>query len=821
MYLGAATGVGTTFAMLAEGRRRADRGADGVVGAVDTHGRGQTTAMLERFELVGDAAHGLDADAVLARHPRVVLIDDLAGTGGPDQVRGTRWRDVDRIAAAGIDVVATLWVGHIESVRDLVERITGRAVLDPVPDTFLSRIDQVQLVDITPEALRRRLAHGDIYAPEEIDGETLDLFRPGTLTGLRQLSLLWVANRLDAPLLSYMDAHGIAEQWETRERVVVAVTGAPGNEGAIRRAARLARLGNGELIGVHVTPTVGVLDAADAEFAAQRELLVRLGGRYHEVVGNDIARALIEFTAAERATQLVIGASNRARIDTLRRGSVVNTITRELRGADLHVIAAPHAIADDPLPRSYGRSVSQRRERTGALLGVIGLPGVVVFGIAGQAEVSSASPLFGLLAIVALAAAVGGVRVGVAVAMAATFLANWYFTAPRHTLRVARGDDVVTLIVFVAVAALIATLVGALGHQTSQADRSRAEAEALARSTGTLIGERDPLSGLLAQIRTTFKLDAVAILEADDDAWRVEASAGEPTPQVPADGEAIGLGTTAQLVLVGPPLGVDDLRLFRALADQLGAALAARGLHERAAKAELYSAASNLRAAMLQSVSHDLRTPLASIKASVTSLLEGDVEFSDDDRIDLLQTIDEESDRLDRVVGNLLDMSRLQANALSPMSEIVDIEDAIGAALGAINAPTGGVRIELPRDLPAVTADPGLLERVLSNLLSNALAWSPLHDPVRVDARSSDGHVIVRIADRGPGIPVAKRATVFEPFQRLGDRSREAGVGLGLAVAKGFVEAMGGRLELDDTPGGGLSVFVSLPAIVSSPIVAT
>jgi two-component system sensor histidine kinase KdpD len=811
VYLGAAPGVGTTFAMLAEGRRRADRGADVVVGAVDTHGRGQTTAMLEGFEMICGASGDLDANAVLARQPRVVLIDDLAGTDGTG---GARWRDVDRIAAMGIDVVSTLWVGHIESQVDLVERITGHESSRPVPDAFLARVDQVELVDMTPEALRRRLAHGNIYAPDEIDGETLDLFRPGTLTGLRQLSLLWVANRLDEPLLSYMDAHGIAEQWETRERVVVAVTGAPGNESAIRRAARLARRGNGALIGVHVTPTSGVVDAGGDGFAAQRDLLVRLGGRYHEVVGNDIARALIEFTAAERATQLVIGASNRSRVSTLRHGSVVNTITRELRGADLHVIAAPATTADESLQRIRTRSVSRGRERAGWLLAVIGLPAVVMLGVAGQSQASSAAPLFGLLAIVALGAAVGGARVGVAAAVAATLLANWYFTAPRHTLRVARGEDVIALIVFVAVAALIATLVGALGRQTSQAERSRAEAEALARSTGTLIGEHDPLTGLLAQIRSTFMLDAVAILEAgEDDTWRVEASAGEPTPREPADGEAIRLGATAQLVLVGPPLGVYDQRLFRALADQLGAALERRGLHERAAKAELYAAASNLRAALLQSVSHDLRTPLASIKASVSSLLGGDVEFSDVDRIDLLQTIDEESDRLDRVVGNLLDMSRLQANALSPMSEIVDLEDAVGAALAAVDAPADRVRVELSHDLPAVIADPGLLERALSNLLSNALAWTPSDESVQVDARSSDGLVILRIADRGPGIPTAKRSTVFEPFQRLGDRSREAGVGLGLAVAKGFIEAMGGRLDLDDTPGGGLSAFISLPMV--------
>lgn len=264
-------------------------------------------------------------------------------------------------------------------------------------------------------------------------------------------------------------------------------------------------------------------------------------------------------------------------------------------------------------------------------------------------------------------------------------------------------------------------------------------------------------------------------------------------------------------MLVGPPLGADDLRLLTALGAQLGTALANRALLSQAATAELYAEASNLRAALLQSVSHDLRTPLASIKASISSLLQRDVTFSAADRLDLMETIDEEADRLDRVIANLLDMSRLQANALEPARDEVDVTDAVGAALASVAAPADRVCITVPPDLAPVIADHGLLERALANLLANALAWSPVGEPVRVDARESADRIVVRIADRGPGIPVPLRSTVFEPFQRLGDRSSQAGVGLGLAVAKGFIDAMDGDVELDDTAGGGLSVFVSLP----------
>ena len=811
VYLGAAPGVGTTSAMLAEGRRRAERGSDVVVGVVETHGRGRTAALLDGFEHVGREARGLDVDAVLARRPRVVLVDDLAGVGGTLGEDGGRWADVDRLATAGIDVITTLWVGHIESQHDVIERVTGRTQVVSIPDAFLARVDQVELVDMTPEALRRRLAHGNIYAPDEIDSTVLDLFRPATLTALRQLSLLWVAARIDEPLLAYLDADDIVDRWEIRERVVVAVTSAPGNDNVVRQAGRLARRNNGELIGVHITVGGGAAEAHDDRLAAQRDLLVRLGGSYHEVVGDDVASALVLFTRAERATQLVIGASQRSRWTRVRRGSVVDTITRELRDADLHIIATSSTQPAVSMPRVRRQPVSPRREMVAVLLAAIGLPVVVLVGLALDSPLSPHEPLLALLSVVVVSSAVGGARVGLASALAGSLLANWFFTPPRHTLRVANADDIIELVVFVAVAGLIATLVGALGRRTAEADRARAEAEALARSTVTLIGAHDPLAGLLAQVRSTFGLEAVAVLAREGDDWRIEASSGSPVPASPNVGQAVDLRADARLVLVGPPLSAQDLRLLRALSAQLGAALTNRELHAQAAKAELYAEASNLRTAMLQSVSHDLRTPLASIKASVTSLLQPDVRFTDADRRDLMDTINEETDRLDHVVGNLLDMSRLQADAVDPVRVVVDIEDALGAALAAIAAPNDRVVVDLPAALPAACADPVLLERALSNLLANALAWSPDAEPVRVDARESSGRVVIRIADRGPGIPASKRATVFEPFQRLGDRSQQVGVGLGLAVAKGFVHAMLGDLELDDTPGGGLSVFVSLP----------
>jgi two-component system sensor histidine kinase KdpD len=368
------------------------------------------------------------------------------------------------------------------------------------------------------------------------------------------------------------------------------------------------------------------------------------------------------------------------------------------------------------------------------------------------------------------------------------------------------------LIAFVSVAALIATLVGAVGRRTAEAERARAEAEALARATGTLVGDADPLPGLLAHIRATFGAEDAALHLRTHDAWRVDASTGDRDVSALDTEEVITVGDDARLVLYGVTLSADDRRLLSVLAAQLGSALSGRALQHEAAQASLLADANELRTAMLQSVSHDLRTPLASIKASVTSLLQRDVHFTEADQQDFLETIDEESDRLDRVVGNLLDMSRLQANALEPTLMAVEVDDVVGAALVAIAAPASRVQLAIRDALPAVLADPVLLERAVANLIANALVWSPPTEPVRVSAAAVGTRVVMRIADRGPGIAPAERERVFEPFQRLGDRSSQAGVGLGLAVARGFVLAVGGTIELDDTPGGGLTVVLSFDA---------
>src|SRR5579864_2346506 len=357
LYLGAAPGVGKTFAMLNEGRRRHGRGTDVVIGYVETHGRPMTAAQIgdletiprARIEYRGATFEEMDAAAVIARHPKVALVDELAHTNVPGSKNAKRWQDVEEILDAGIDVITTLNIQHLESVNDVVERITGVVQRETIPDAIVRKSDQIELIDSTPEALRRRMAHGNIYAPEKVDAALANYFRIGNLAALRELALLWVADRVDDSLQQYMEAHGIAGAWETRERVAVAMTGAPGGEAAIRRAARMATRSKGDLLGVHVRSSDGLAGPPPGDLERHRELLKELGGVYREVAAPDPVSGLVAFARSEHATQLVLGSSHRSRAAELLHGSVINSVIRQAGEIDVHVISTKSTDTPDTL----------------------------------------------------------------------------------------------------------------------------------------------------------------------------------------------------------------------------------------------------------------------------------------------------------------------------------------------------------------------------------------------------------------------------------------------------------------------------------------
>ncbi len=817
IYLGSAPGVGKTCAMLDEGWRRSERGADVVIGAVETHDRPNTAARIRDLEIVpvcGPVGE-MDLATIITRAPDVVLIDDYAHVNAQGSVNPRRWQDVQALLDAGIDVISTLNVDRLESLTDVIEQITGVVPTETVPDAVVRAADQIELVDMSPEALRRRLAHGNIFPAEELDAQMANYFRPGNLGALRELALLWVADRVEERLKTYLADHGMTQPWETRERVVVALTGIRGGDHLIRRAARMAGRAQADLIGVHVGSTNPAVRQTGSELDAQRTLLGELGGRYREVIGDDIAEALATFAKAEMATQLVLGASGRSRVGQAFRGSMTASLLRHVENIDVHVIAAEHrqTLRPSALPRVPHRSPLPRRQQIAAwLISLIGLPAATLLLTEFRHHISLGSQLIISLGLVVVIAALGGLFAGLVASIVAFLLTNWYFVPPFHTLTVNDTTNIVMLIVFIAVAAFVSVLVNRSAARNHDALRARAEARALARSAGTLVGNDDPLPELVDQLRVTFSLEAAAVLERKGAAWTVTACSGEPQPTQPSDGTALSLdpGGDIQIVLIGGVLGVDDQALLRAFADQLALALQARRLRAEAQTVASLGQANALRTALLQAVSHDLRTPLASIKASASGLLQDDVSFSDEDRLSLLRNIDGAADRLDRLVVNLLDMSRLQAGAVESANRAVALEDIIAAALADTPHSAGRVRVDVSDTLPLVTADPALLERAVANIVSNAIAWSPAEATVRVEAGQIRTRVDLRIIDRGPGIPLDARERVFEPFQRLGDRSNDAGVGLGLAIARGFIAAMGATLEIDDTPGGGVTFCIGL-----------
>ncbi|HEY3722084.1 MAG TPA: sensor histidine kinase KdpD [Acidimicrobiia bacterium] len=826
IYLGAAPGVGKTFAMLNEGRRRQARGTDVAAGFVETHGRVNTAEQIGDLEIIprrrveyrDTSFEEMDVDAVLARHPAVALVDELAHTNIPGSRNEKRWRDVEVLLAAGIDVISTVNVQHLESMNDVVEEITGIEQRETIPDAVVRAADQIELIDQTPEALRRRMAHGNIYASEKIDAALGNYFRVGNLGALRELALMWVADRVDEALEEYRELHGISGTWETRERVVVAITGAPGGEDVLRRAARMAMRTRGELLGVHVRPADGLAGPSTERLGELRRLLSELGGEYREISGGDVGEALMAFARAENASQLVMGASRRSRWSEFTRGSVVNGVLRASGPIDVHVISTELGDRTSrpwvrrPARRSY---LSRRRLLAGWLLAVLAPPLLALTLEIGQEGFGLPSVLLLFLLLVVVVAAVGGLLPAVLAAVSGSLLANFYFTPPRHTFTIAKGENLLALCVFLVVAGVVSWLVSIASRRTADAARARAEAETLAALGGTLVTAEDPLPQLVAQLRAAFAADSVAVLrELPESGWVVEAATGEPVPARPEDASfAVPIGPLEQLAVVGPTLSQEDVEVLRAFAAQVQVAVERRRLRADVEAATVLAEGNELRTALLAAVSHDLRTPLASIKASVTSLLQRDVVWTPDATSEFLDTIDEETDRLDALVGNLLDMSRLQTGVMQLVMRDVGLEEIVPRALDGLPDRPVQVVLDLPETLPRVNADAPLLERAVANVVDNARAWSPVGECVRVEAGAVAGRVDLRVIDHGPGIPVDEREQIFLPFQRLGDNpSHGTGVGLGLAVARGFVDAMGGEVVVEDTPGGGATMVISLPA---------
>ncbi|MER5760572.1 sensor histidine kinase KdpD [Streptomyces sp. NPDC002082] len=822
IYLGSAPGVGKTYAMLSEGHRRVERGTDVVVAFVEHHNRPRTEVMLHGLEQIprreleyrGSSFTEMDVDAVLARRPAVALVDELAHTNVPGSRNTKRWQDVEELLRAGIDVVSTVNIQHLESLGDVVETITGVRQRETVPDEVVRRADQIELVDMSPQALRRRMAHGNIYKPDKVDAALSNYFRPGNLTALRELALLWVADRVDEYLQEYRGEHDIRSTWQARERIVVGLTGGPEGRTLIRRAARLAEKGSGgEVLAVYIARSDGLTAASPKELAVQRTLVEDLGGTFHHVIGDNVPDALLEFARGCNATQIVLGVSRRRSWQSVFRPGVSATVARE-SGPDLdvHIVTHDEAAKGRTLPVARSARLGRSRIIWGWLIGVAGPALLTLLLNQVFPDLGLANDMLLFLTFTVAAALLGGLLPALASAAFGSLLLNYYFTPPLHEFTISDPKNIVAIAIFVGVAVSVASVVDLAARRTHQAARLRAESEILSFLAGSILRGETALDALLERVRETFSMESVALLEraGEVDPWTCAGSAGRNPVSRPEDAAVdMPIGENMALALAGRVLPAEDRRVLGAFAAQAAVVLDRQRLVDEAEEARRLIEGNQIRTALLAAVSHDLRTPLAGIKVSVTSLRSTDVDWSEEDRADLLEGIEDGADRLDHLIGNLLDMSRLQTGTVVPIIRETDLDEVIPMALAGV--PDDSVALDIPETLPMVAVDRGLLERAVANLVENAVKYNPAGEPVLVSASALGARIEVRVVDRGPGVPDEAKDRIFEPFQRYGDAPAGAGVGLGLAVARGFLEAMDGTLTAEDTPGGGLTMVITLP----------
>lgn len=826
VLLGAAPGVGKTFEMLTEGRRLRDEGVDVVIAVVETHGRVATQALTEGLERVaprsvqhrGVDLSELDLDAVLERRPALALVDELAHTNAPGSRNDKRWQDVEDLLAAGIDVITTVNAQHIDSLAAVVEQITGATQRETVPDAFLRAADQIEVVDLAPESLRQRLSAGQVYPAERIDAALSNYFRLGNLTALRELALLWLADEVDSALRDYRSQHGIENTWQTRERVVVALTGGVEGETLLRRGARIAaRSAGGELLAVHVTSPDGLRTASADSLNSQRAMVESLGGTYHQLVSEDVPRALVEFARSVNASQLVIGVSRRSRIwAALGDPGIGATVIRESGDIDVHIVSHSAAGKKLALPSLRGGALSVRRRVLGLAVALVGGPLLswLLFSIRSTDSITSDVLAYQLL--VVIVALVGGIWPALLAAVLSGLTLDYLFVEPYFTVTIADPREASALALYVVIAALVSYIVDQSARRTRLARRAVAESELLVTVAGSVLRGESAVQALVVRAREAFGMAGARLVGADGTVW---ATDGEPTLDERCTTLPVRRGedVVASLELHGGPLDGTTRRLADAITAQLGVALEQSALSASAREAAALAEADRVRSALLSAVSHDVRRPLAAAVAAVGSLRSLGGDLQPGDRDELLQTADESLATLTALVTDLLDVSRVEAGALAVSLGAVDAAAAVSAALDELGAGPDRVELAGAVELAPLWADGVLLQRVIVNVVANALRFSPAGSRVLVTTSGFGEAGQIRVVDHGPGIPPERRPGAFAPFQRQGDSDNASGLGLGLALSRGFMEGMGGSLEAEDTPGGGLTMVMTLPLAPAQP----
>jgi two-component system sensor histidine kinase KdpD len=822
IYLGAAPGVGKTCAMLGEAHRRLERGTDVVAAVVETHGRKKVGELVKGIEVIpphyisyrGGTFPELDVDAVLRRKPEVALVDEYAHSNIPGSTHDKRWQDIETLLDAGITVISTLNIQHLESLNDVVAQITGIEQRETVPDEVVRKAAQIELVDITPEALRRRLAHGNVYPSERIDAALTNYFRAGNLTALREIALLWLADQVDSALAKYRADQKITDTWEARERVVVAVTGGPESETLVRRASRIASKSSAQLMVVHVARGDGLSGVSPREMGKVRELAGSIGATVHVVVGDEVSSALLDFARETNATQLVLGSSRRSRWASIFSEGIGAATINNSGKIDVHMVS--HEQANRGLELS---AISPRARQVVSWLAAVTMPWAILavtIRLDSALDLGAKSTLF--FAGVVGVALFGGVAPAVLSGVLSGVLLDYFHTEPRYSFAVANTSNLLTIVLLLGVAMAIAVLVDAAASRAREARRAGQEAELLSLFAASVLRGAD-LNTLLERVREAYSQRAVCLVrEVDGRVTPVAGVGSEACLTVDAADTAVKVGDEEFWMLMsGRRLTGRDRRVLSVVATQAAGLVKQGELAEEAGKVQSLAEADELRRLLLSALGHDLRTPLTAAKAAASSLRAEDVWFSPEDTSELLATIEESVDQLTLLVANLLDSSRLAAGVVRPELTEVYLEEVVQRALvgiggrNTIYGRTSIDRVKVEVGATVAMGDAGLLERVLSNVIDNALRYAP-GSMVRVNAGQVGPRVLINIIDEGPGVSKGAADEMFQPFQRLGDFDTTTGLGLGLSVAKGFVEAMSGTIAAIDTPGGGLTILIDLAA---------
>jgi two-component system sensor histidine kinase KdpD len=675
-----------------------------------------------------------------------------------------------------------------------------------VPDYVVRRAEQIELVDVTPEALRRRMAHGNIYAADKIDASLSNYFRVGNLSALRELALLWLADRVEDALQQYQDAHDIDHTWETRERLIVGVNGSSADEILLRRAARIASRTGAELYAVRVVGADGIQSAGD-DTSVAKGLIDEFEGKYQEIVDDDVANALVSFAREERGTQILLGASRPP--SALRPfGGVVERVLRHSQDLDVHVIAVGAERPAHVHQRRQTQRFSWFRRIIGLGLTAIAMTLLTIILASARSSLSLSTEFLAYLVLVLLLTAWGGAVVGIVAALVASALENYYFVSPLHTLRIARPDDVVSVLAFLLFAAGASVLVSRFAQRSHEADRARAEAQVLAKAVATVGTSHEDLLPLLDSLRAVFNATSVAIMVHEGETWRPDVVSG-PQPRDGAPTETFPIDDSYELSLEDVTLDGESRGLVSAFSQRIAVGLRVMSSAQDAARLEEMAESEAARSSLLRSVSDDLREPLTTIQFKVSALLDGSATAPAKVQHERLAAVDVEVKRLTRLINNLIDVGRLETNSVTPQLVTASLNDLLQQALATVDTNGRQVDIDVPNNLPRFATDPTMLERAVAIVVGNALQFGPVKEPVRIAAGATERSIELLVIDKGPGMSEARRDSILDPAERFSRDHR--GVDLGLTVASRFVRMLSGDFRFEDTPGGGLTVVFEFP----------